>query len=1466
MKANGTDATPFNGSPGNYKGGSGGGAGGSIYLETSNQVSLTNIQATGGSGSDGYINSSGSYGLSTPTTQKGGDGGAGAIKNQLAISSGSSLKLSANTGTISSDGVLTLHDNEYATFDQTVSGIGSGEGSWGDGDFEFSLDIRGASGSLYIGDIGNRGTGPDAYGVLFSRHLSGVFPYWSPGAYLWNDGSIMFRMRAEGPLQIAVGPQFGTPAPVANWSDWNNLRFVRSNNKLQLFVNSAEVASTVTFNDADIVTDDGASGGEWVDNLLYMGGYPDVGSISSYTGQSLNADIKNLYISGVNEPSTGILTGTPTSDDVGDHLVTLNAIDPYGLTTTQEFTITVDSANSAPLAVADSLTVDEGGTATTLTGGATSVLTNDTDVEADLLTAALVTNASHGTLLLNSDGTFTYTHDGSETTSDSFTYKANDGLLDSAPVTVAITVTPTNDSPGGTVTITGTAEEDQILTVSNTLSDEDGLGGVGYQWKRDGNNISGATASSYMLVQTDVGELITVTASYTDGQGASEAVTSAATGAVVNVNDAPSGTVMISGAATEDEVLTASNDLLDEDGLGEFGYQWKRGGTAIDGAMSSSYTLTQGDVGEAITVTVSYTDAEGTAESVTSVVTASVVNVNDAPTGVVTISGTTTEDQVLTASHALADEDGLGPVSYVWKRDGRPISFFIEFANKRAHATQLGEFGGGLSNGTFQYGNTYNTWEDAVNAMDAGTFGILGNLSDSSYNVVPVGKFRHLQASDSTLFFDENTGLLRSDANNYLISQTGLVVFLKDLTPKTTYTLGQTDVGELITVTASYTDGQGTSEAVTSAATGAVVNVNDVPSGTVVIVGEAKEDEVLTASNDLLDEDGLGEFGYQWKRGGDSISGATASSYTLVQSDVGELITVTASYTDGQGTSEAVTSAATGAVENVNDIPIASNQIASVNEDDKILITLSGIDEDPDDVLTASIVSLPKHGTVILFGTTAIYTPESNFHSSDSFAFKFNDKTVDSNTALVNITVNPVNDLPVPSDQSLNIDEDTKVVINLTAMDLDGDSLAFTIVDIPLNGTLSGTGNLYEYMPDSEFSGSDSFTFKVFDSSAESRLATVSIYVNDTKETQRISLKEGWNLVSLYTKPHNMKPSSIFSGHFDVIEEIRTLKGVFNTSWPEFINTIKQLDLTRSYWIKANVARSDITVTGQPLASTEISLAKGWNLIGYPSIGAQETAAVFKSLSDNNAIDRIIGTSDFYSFDPNAIYNSLSSLKPGDGYWVKMHSAATFTVNSVPANDGQNGGRRLAKAGGNNKYVELKQSLVAYPSVPAICVVEIRADGRLAEAGSLLAAYVGDELRGVQKIRHQDGKMIVPVVIQSTQPAEVRFRLWHAGLAKWFEVAERIEADSGDALGMDGNGPVVLNVTAPWPSAPGLALRQQPLRLLVRHESDRKFVVEQSRNLKEWVVRWQLTGTDEWRELLIPLGGTRGYFRVRALD
>ena len=100
--------------------------------------------------------------------------------------------------------------------------------------------------------------------------------------------------------------------------------------------------------------------------------------------------------------------------------------------------------NVAPLAEDDAYTVIEDNS---LTVAAPGVLTNDTDDNGDALTAIVVTQPAHGTLTLNADGSFTYTPALNFTGTDTFTYKANDGLLDSNTVTVTITVTPVNDDP-----------------------------------------------------------------------------------------------------------------------------------------------------------------------------------------------------------------------------------------------------------------------------------------------------------------------------------------------------------------------------------------------------------------------------------------------------------------------------------------------------------------------------------------------------------------------------------------------------------------------------------------------------------------------------------------------------------------------------------------------------------------------------------------------------------------------------------------------------------------------------------------------------------------------------------------------------------------------------------------------------------------------------------------------------------
>ena len=109
---------------------------------------------------------------------------------------------------------------------------------------------------------------------------------------------------------------------------------------------------------------------------------------------------------------------------------------------TSDPTAAIANVNDAPTALADAITVGEGETNAVLDGGATSVLANDSDVDSANLTAVLVTDVANGALTLNSDGTFSYTHDDSKTTSDSFTYKANDGALDSNTVMVTVTVNP----------------------------------------------------------------------------------------------------------------------------------------------------------------------------------------------------------------------------------------------------------------------------------------------------------------------------------------------------------------------------------------------------------------------------------------------------------------------------------------------------------------------------------------------------------------------------------------------------------------------------------------------------------------------------------------------------------------------------------------------------------------------------------------------------------------------------------------------------------------------------------------------------------------------------------------------------------------------------------------------------------------------------------------------------------------
>jgi|GEM_PF-1712044 len=266
--------------------------------------------------------------------------------------------------------------------------------------------------------------------------------------------------------------------------------------------------------------------------------------------------------------------------------------------------------------------------------------------------------------------------------------------------------TKINALPTGSVSITGTATQGQTLTATNNLADVDGLGVISYQWQADGSNISGATGSSFVLNQAQVGKAISVIASYTDGQGTAEKVSSSATAKVANINDTPTGSVSITGTATQGQTLTASNTLADVDGLGAISYQWQADGSNISGATGNTFALGQSQVGKVIGVIASYTDSYGTFESVGSTATAKVTNFNDVPTGAVTFSGSGLQGETLTATNSIADLDGLGSITYQWMRSGVAING----ANAKTYVVSAQDIGESLSVRA-SYTDGYNTTE-----------------------------------------------------------------------------------------------------------------------------------------------------------------------------------------------------------------------------------------------------------------------------------------------------------------------------------------------------------------------------------------------------------------------------------------------------------------------------------------------------------------------------------------------------------------------------------------------------------------------------------------------------------------------------------------------------------------------------------------------------------------------------------
>ncbi|MCG3205570.1 MAG: hypothetical protein KCHDKBKB_02292 [Elusimicrobia bacterium] len=184
----------------------------------------------------------------------------------------------------------------------------------------------------------------------------------------------------------------------------------------------------------------------------------------------------------------------------------------------------------------------------------------------------------------------------------------------------------------------------------------------------------------------------------------------------------------------------------------------------------------------------------------------------------------------------------------------------------------------------------------------------------------------------------------------------------------------------------------------------------------------------------------------------------------------------------------------------VNDPPLAINQSVSAFEDTPLEVVLTGSDVEGS-ALTFSLVTPPSHGIY----SEGRYTPATNFHGTDSFSFIANDSELNSAPAAVSITITSVNDAPVATPRSLSVQEDSPLSVDLTGTDVDGDALTFEIVTPPLHGVWDGQN----YTPHANYNGNDSFLFKARDGQLDSSPAAVAVSmipVNDAPIATNVSV------------------------------------------------------------------------------------------------------------------------------------------------------------------------------------------------------------------------------------------------------------------------------------------------------------------------------------------------------------------------
>jgi hypothetical protein len=172
----------------------------------------------------------------------------------------------------------------------------------------------------------------------------------------------------------------------------------------------------------------------------------------------------------------------------------------------------------------------------------------------------------------------------------------------------------------------------------------------------------------------------------------------------------------------------------------------------------------------------------------------------------------------------------------------------------------------------------------------------------------------------------------------------------------------------------------------------------------------------------------------------------------------------------------------------------------TVPELSAVIVTNQALDPDgASQALAYQLVNPPAFMSISTNGIITWTPSEAQGPSTNSIVTVVSDGFRQATNSF-QIVVTGLNQAPVAFSQSLTNAEDTTSPILLSAADADGPATNYTIVALPTHGDLSGVPPTLSYLPDTNYFGSDSFTFRVNDGSLTSAVATVNILVTNVND------------------------------------------------------------------------------------------------------------------------------------------------------------------------------------------------------------------------------------------------------------------------------------------------------------------------------------------------------------------------------